>query len=62
MEEETKYSEIRIWENTQRDYRQYDHEPSIVVHNVFSQAIPGAFGIESFRKLIKASEDINKKE
>ena len=53
MEEETKYSEIRIWEKTQ-----CDHEMSLPIHNVFSQAIPGAFGIEFLRKLIKtAAED-----
>jgi hypothetical protein len=31
------------------------HEPSVPIHNIFSRYIPGAFGIEFFRKLIAAS-------
>ena len=51
--DKTGYSKIKIWEDTRRSY--YDHEPSVPIHNVFSRAIPGAFGIEFFRKLIAAS-------
>lgn len=28
------------------------HEPAIAVHNVFSQAIPGAFGLPFLRRLL----------
>lgn len=38
-----------------RDGNIYDHEMSMPVHNVFSRAIPGAFGIDFLRRLIAAS-------
>ena len=50
---EPEISEIRVWENNR--WSHYDHEPSVPIHNVFSRHIPGAFGIEFFRKLIAAS-------
>lgn len=33
------------------------HEPAIAVHNVFSEAIPGAFGIRFLQSLIGKPND-----
>lgn len=33
------------------------HEPAIAVHNVFSQAIPGAFGLPFLRRLLNKPND-----
>lgn len=38
------YAEIRIWEGL--------HEPSAPIHDVFSVAIPNAFGVPFLRRLV----------
>lgn len=54
------YAEVRVWESV--DCETYNGrsggEPSLAVHNVFSQAVPGAFGVSFLRRLIGLSQNL----
>jgi len=55
---ELNYSEVRVWEpmSCETYNGRSGGEPSLAVHNVFSQAIPGAFGMSFLRRLIALTE------
>lgn len=54
------YAEVRVWETVACDtYNgRSGGERSLAVHNVFSQAIPGAFGVSFLRRLIGLSQNL----
>ena len=54
------YAEVRVWETMACEtYNgRSGGEPSLAVHNVFSQAVPGAFGVGFLHRLIDLSQNI----
>ena len=53
-------AEVRVWETVACEtYNgRSGGEPSLAVHNVFSQAVPGAFGVSFLRRLIGLSQNL----
>lgn len=54
------YAEVRVWETVACEtYNgRSGGEPSLAVHNVFSQAVPGAFGVGFLHRLIGLSQNL----
>ena len=54
------YAEVRVWETMACEtYNgRSGGEPSLAVHNVFSQAVPGAFGVGFLHRLIGLSQNL----
>lgn len=54
------YAEVRVWETVPCEtYNgRSGGEPSLAVHDVFSQAVPGAFGVSFLHRLIGLSQDL----
>lgn len=50
------YAEIRLWEKPAcgQMSRSHEREPSMAVHDVFTQGIEGAFGLSFLKSLIKS--------
>ena len=54
------YAEIRVWDKPvcNQFQRSHEHEPSMAVHNVFTQGIPGAFGLSFLQGLINSVDTV----
>jgi hypothetical protein len=58
------YAEIRLWEKPACNmlHGSHEREPSMAVHNVFTQAIPGAFGLSFLQDLINSVDTTGSKD